>query len=298
MQRQQPVQVLCSDPDASPQELAYMRQAGIKTLVILPLVYKGECIGIVELEDSLNERRLPPDQMNLAMTMSGQLAAALENARLFSEIQRRAMQLETAAEVAQHATGILDVEALLTQTADLIRRQFDLYYVGIFLVDEDSRWAVLRAGTGEAGQKMLAANHRLEVGGASMIGWCTAHGQARIALDVGAEAVRFDNPTLPHTRSEMALPLVSRGRVIGAMTIQSTRPAAFSQEDVTALQTMADQLANAIENAHLYRETQLRADRLALVNRVARAVSATLDLTELLEVVYREIASTFSADAL
>ncbi len=112
---------------------------------------------------------------------------------------------------------------------------------------------------------MLAQGHRLEVGSASMIGWCTANAQARIALDVGEEAVRFNNPLLPDTRSEMALPLVSHGRVIGALSAQSVEEAAFTGEDIAVLQTMADQLANAIENARLFRQAQegLEAERRA-----------------------------------
>lgn len=293
----QPLQVLLSDPGGEPQTLAYMREEGVRMLVILPLVHKGKCIGTVRLEDSTKERRLTPDQMSLAMTLAGQMAAALENTRLFSEVQRRAIQLQTAAEVAQHATAILDIDALLAQTVELIRERFDLYYTGIFLVDESGQWAILRAGTGEAGRRMLETGHKLEVGGPSMIGWCVAHGEARIALDVGKEATRFDNPLLPETHSEMALPLVSRGRVIGAMTVQSTEPVAFSQEDVIVIQTMADQLANAIENARLYRAAHLRAERLAVVNRIARAASATLDLNDLVETVYQEVVSNFEADA-
>jgi len=95
-----------------------------------------------------------------------------------------------------------------------------------------------------------------------MIGWCVNEGQARIALDVGTESVRFNNPLLPSTRSEMALPLVSRGRVIGAATIQSEQPAAFSEQDIAILQTMANQLANAIENTRLFTETHTRAEEM------------------------------------
>jgi GAF domain-containing protein len=128
--------------------------------------------------------------------------------------------------------------------------------VGLFLLDEERKFAVLRAGTGEAGQQMLAQGHRLEVGGASMIGQCVARSEARIALDVGEEAARFDNPFLPETRSEMALPLRSRGRVIGAMTVQSVQEAAFDEADVAVMQTMADQVAVAIDNAQLFADTQ------------------------------------------
>ena len=109
--------------------------------------------------------------------------------------------------------------------------------------------SALCAATGEAGRAMLAAGYHLRIDEQSMIGWCVTHGQARIALDVGIDSVRFDNPLLPATRSEMALPLISRGEVIGAVSIQSDQPAAFSDDDVAALQTMADQFAIAIENA-------------------------------------------------
>jgi GAF domain-containing protein len=129
------------------------------------------------------------------------------------------------------------------------------------------RWARLHAGTGEAGRVMVAHGHRLEVGGASMIGWCTAHAQARIALDVGGEAVRFENPLLPDTRSEMALPLVARGKVIGALTVQSAVEDAFSREDVTVLQTMADQIAVAIDNARLFAEAQASLAEVQAVHR-------------------------------
>jgi GAF domain-containing protein len=111
---------------------------------------------------------------------------------------------------------------------------------------------------------MLARNHRLEVGGASLIGMCVAQGEARITVDTQREAVHRANPLLPETRSELALPLFSRGRVIGAMTIQDMRPGAFTKEDITTLQTMADQLANAIENARLLRRMEQNMHELEL----------------------------------
>jgi GAF domain-containing protein len=103
---------------------------------------------------------------------------------------------------------------------------------------------------------MVQQRHRLKVGGHSMVGQCIASGEARIALDVGEEAVRFENPLLPETRSELALPLVARGEAIGALTIQSAQKAAFVEGDIAVFQTIANQLANAIENARLFKETE------------------------------------------
>ncbi len=177
-----------------------------------------------------------------------------QQADLIGVMTKRTIQLQTAAEVSRAASSILNTRKLLPTVAELIRNHFDYYYVGIFLVDDSKHWAILSAATGEMGKQMLVTGHRLEVADSSMIGWCVSHGQARIALDVGEDAVRFRNPYLPLTRSEMALPLITHGEVIGAMTIQSEVPSAFSRVDITALQTMADQIANAIDNARLFTE--------------------------------------------
>ncbi len=190
--------------------------------------------------------------------------AEAEQTELIGVMTKRTIQLQTAAEVSHAASSILDINVLLPNVVELIRNHFDYYYVGIFLVDESKSWAILRAATGEMGREMILNGHRLGVGDSSMIGWCILHGQARIALDVGVDAIRFKNPYLPLTRSEMALPLITHSGVIGAMTIQSTVPAAFSSVDITALQTMADQVANAIENAQLFTE------RSALINELEK----------------------------
>jgi PAS domain S-box-containing protein len=170
----------------------------------------------------------------------------------FEVLTRRTNQLQTASEVSRAASSILELDELLPEVVELIRGHFQYYYVGIFLADEQNENLLLRAATGEMGSQMLAVQHSLPIGNSSMVGWCVANNQARIALDVGKDAVRFVNILLPLTRSELALPLRSRGRVIGAMTIQSHLEAAFSESDITALQTMTDQVANAIETARLF----------------------------------------------
>jgi len=177
-----------------------------------------------------------------------------EQTDMVGMMTKRTVQLQTASEVARAATSILDINELLPTVVELIRNHFEYYYVGIFLVDEIKEWASLSAATGIMGQQMLDINHRLKVEDSSMIGWSITHKEARIALDVGEDAVRFANPYLPLTRSEIALPLITHAEVIGAMTIQSEKPAAFSKVDITALQIMADQVANAIENARLFTE--------------------------------------------
>jgi DNA-binding LacI/PurR family transcriptional regulator/GAF domain-containing protein len=242
-------------------------------LLVKPLYFQTQQIGFVVFEVGSKEG-------HIYEALCSQVSSALQGAMLVQRMERRSTQLQTAAEVSRATSSILNLDELLPQAIELIRDRFNLYYVGLFLVedprqgmDETSQspghpsgvWAVLRAGTGEPGRKMLEAGHKLEIGGASMIGSCVAQGKAGVALDV-EKAIRYKNPHLPETRSEMALPLINRGRAIGAMTIQSAQPAAFTQDDITTLQTMADQLANAIENAVLFDESKQA--RLLLDQRV------------------------------
>jgi signal transduction histidine kinase len=167
---------------------------------------------------------------------------------------RRANLLAAAAEVSQNISHIIDIDDLLPKTVDIICDAYDFYYSGVFLVDQEGEFAVLRAGRGEPGRIMMENNHKLAVGGNSMIGAATALNEARISLDVDTEKVWYPNPVLPETRSEMALPLGVGDKVIGAVTVQSTEEAAFSDEDISSLQAMANQLAIAIENASQRRE--------------------------------------------
>lgn len=181
------------------------------------------------------------------------------------ELEKRSKLLESSSLVSQAAASILDPNELIVQVVELIRQNFNLYYTGLFLADQNQEWAVLRAGTGEAGKAMLARGHRLKIGGGSMIGWCVARGQPRVALEAGEDAVRLATPELPLTRSEAAIPLRARGTVLGALTVQSTEPNAFDSVTISVLQSMADQVAVAIENARLFTESQatLEAERRA-----------------------------------
>jgi len=173
-----------------------------------------------------------------------------------TNLERRLNQLRTVAEISRTISLELASENFLQQLVEVIQERLNLYYVGVFLVDEEKKLAILKAGTGEPGQKMLVQGHSLEIGGKSMISWCITHQQPRIALDAGQEAVRFDNPQLPLTRSELALPLKTANEIIGAVTVQSSNPQAFDQDDITVLQGLADSLATAIVNARLFGETQ------------------------------------------
>ncbi len=189
-----------------------------------------------------------------------ELMASLEQrvAERTRDLEHRSVQLEAAAQVAREAAAIRDVDQLLDETVRLISARFGFYHAGIFLLDAAEEYAVLRATSSEGGQRMLTREHKLKVGEVGIVGYVAGTGNPRIALDVGEDAAFFDNPDLPSTRSEMAVPLRVRDRIIGVLDVQSVEAEAFSGEDAAVLQTLADQVALAISNAQLLQQAQER----------------------------------------
>ena len=172
------------------------------------------------------------------------------------ELERRATQLRAAAEVGSAVASVRVLDELLPQLTHLISERFGYYHVGIFLLDPTSEYAVLRAANSEGGQVMLNRGHRLKVGEVGIVGYAVAKKEPRLALDVGQDAVYYRNPDLPETRSELALPLIAGGQVLGALDVQSLQASAFSTDVIATLQILADQVAVAIDNARLFTENQ------------------------------------------
>jgi GAF domain-containing protein/HAMP domain-containing protein len=171
-------------------------------------------------------------------------------------MEKRASQLQAVALVGKAITSIQDLEDLLYRIALTISEQFGFYHIGIFLIDDNQEFAVLRASNSEGGRKMLEREHKLKIGQVGIVGYVANMGRPRIALDTGADAVFFNNPDLPATRSEMALPLRVRTDLIGVLDIQSEKASAFSEEDIEVLTIVADQVSIAIQNAQRFEEAQ------------------------------------------
>lgn len=187
---------------------------------------------------------------------------------LEQKVASRTEQLKTTIEVGRVASSILSPDELINKVVNMITDRFGYYYAAIFIIDPLNRWAELQDATGDAGETLKAQRHKLEIGRKSMVNTAITTKQACIALDVGAEPVRFDNPFLPNTRSEIALPLLVGDRVIGALDVQSTSETAFNEDDIGTLQGMANQVAIALENARLFQETQKSLEELRAAHRL------------------------------
>ncbi len=286
-----------SSRQLTPQDL--WPQERSHSFVVVPLHSREYQIGFSLFE-------VGPREGMIYEVLRGQTGSALRAALLVQEVeertqalqeanyalQRRAIQIEASAEVGRAITSIFDIDELLQQTATLISDRFGFYHVGIFLVDAAGEWAILREATGETGAQMKAEGHRLAVGDTSMVGWTAAHRQPRIALDVGEEAVRFAHPLLPHTRSEMTLPLVVGDRLLGVLNVQSTEEAAFDQEDVRALQGMANQVAIAIQNAKRIADEGALLEATSPVYRTSRLLTTATTRTEVADAIIASVGET------
>jgi GAF domain-containing protein len=168
---------------------------------------------------------------------------------------RRILQMQAITELSESIAQVKDLNELFSEATRLISERFGFYHVGIFLVDSAGEYALLQAANSEGGKRMLSRVHRLRLG-TGVVGYAAQTGQPRIALDVGADAVFFDNPDLPNTRSEAALPLKSRGETIGVLDVQSLEAGAFNTDDLQVLTALANQVSIAFENARLLTETR------------------------------------------
>lgn len=228
--------------------------------VIIPLALLGILLryAVGSMSDALDRARrneLAQMEANRELEL---LRESLEErvASRTLELENRTRQWQAATEASQVVTSILDVEQMLWQVAELIQERFDLYHVGLMLLDSTGEWAEYRAGSGRSGRALWEEGFRLQVGGSSTVGWCTANAQAHITPDTAADTLYAHHDLLPRTRSEAVLPLIVRGQILGALSAQSDLPDAFEAPTIAVLQTMADQLAVALDNARLYEESR------------------------------------------
>jgi GAF domain-containing protein len=198
------------------------------------------------------------DELGIVTVQFNRMVSRLETLQnsLEQQVIERTKQLAATNEVGRVAASSLDPEQLLAKVIPLIPERFEYYFAAIYLVDPSGKWAELKEATGEAGRVLKQNHHRLEISGKNMVGTAIRESSPRIAQIASEEKQRFENPLLPYTRSEMALPLMVGDRVLGALNVQSTRESDFGPQVIETMQNMAGQVAIALENARLFQEAQ------------------------------------------
>jgi len=240
-----------------PNSMIFARDLTFVFVAITALIY----ISTTSLRDAISRanrseeglRNSNKELQELNQSLEDRVTSRTAELELANERNaKRAKQFEAIAQVARATTANESLETLLPRLSSLVSEQFGFYHTGIFLLDEKREFAVLRAANSDGGREMLARGHKLKIGQTGMVGFVSATGTPRIALDVGDDAVHFDNPYLPNTHSEMALPLHITDEIVGVLDVQSIEANAFQDEDIEVLSTLADQVAVAIQNARIY----------------------------------------------
>jgi len=221
--------------------------------------------GLQMLNEGFRKTQQRVETMNESLRESQK---ELENrvAERTQELSHKTNQLNASSYVAHQTAAIQDLDRLLNRTVNLISNQFGCYHVGIYLMNQRGDYVNLQATSSEGGKQLLERGYRLRVGTEGIIGFVAAEKKPRISLDVGKDAVFFDNPDLPDTRSELALPLIVRNKVVGVLDLQSSEVNAFKFGEIDIFQTMADQIAVTIENAQLITESQLVISQLETIS--------------------------------
>ncbi|MBK7897236.1 MAG: GAF domain-containing protein [Anaerolineaceae bacterium] len=221
-----------------------------------------------------------------------------EDSQRREQLQRRAKQMETSMSLGQYITSILDLDALLQTVAELIKAQYNLYYVAVYLLDSQMEgYLVRRVGVGGnvPGQKQRP-QMRIRVGREGLIGWVAGNGRHLLVNDVLQDSRYIPHDLVSQTRSELDLPLRAGRRLIGVLSLQSSQAAAFNPDDVPFLQSLADQAAIAIDNAHLYQSERTARSLAETMHKMGRALTGTLEWNEVLELILGQLAELVAYD--
>ncbi len=277
-------------------------------MLLIPLrSTEGEILGIMSVDDPQDGQIPSEATVEIVELFAAQAAIAVENARLYEQTRRRAIQLEAVGEISRRVSSILDPHELFSQVVELIRDRLGYYQVHIFFVDPGSEYAVYGAGAGEAGRQIAQQGFRLKVGEEGIVGWVAAKGGPLLVNDVSQDPRYVASEFLPDTKAELAVPLKVGEQVVGVLDVQSDQPGAFGEDDLFVLRSAADQIAVAVQNARFFEEIKgfsaeleqrverrteelakanleltLEKDRAEALYRIAKDLSASLDLDRVL----------------
>lgn len=243
------------DPDYLPSHEA------TRSELVVPIIVEQEVVGVINVEHSEYDA-FDEENTRALEALAAQAAIAMQNARLYQKVVRHAELLDAAATVASYANSLLDEEQLLKDIVHIISDSIHVYHVAVFLLDKSREFAVMRSASSVEGEGLIAHHFKLSVNSQSLVGTAVRRGEYLLVSDVQQDDRFWPNPELPETKAELAFPLKVQGEVVGVLDVQCKKVLELADEDVRALQTMANQLANAIQNARLF--AQARAQTSAL----------------------------------
>jgi GAF domain-containing protein/HAMP domain-containing protein len=268
-----------------------VRQEGIQSLVTVPLSSKGKVQGTL-FAVSHGSQQFSDQDLQLLTSIGQQIGVAVEGARLFQQERRRAEEFQVISEVGHQITSILDIDAVLIQLVRLVQASFHYDHVGIALIEKDE--VVYKVGAGVLWDNPQFDFHprRLKIGSEGITGWVAASGEPLLVPDVDQEP-RYVQMKDSQTQSELAVPIMVKGQVIGVLDVQSDHLNAFDESDLAVLQSLANQAAVAIENARLFEAEQRRAEQFRVISEVGRQLTTIMDIDDMLHRMAKLIQQAF-----
>jgi nitrate/nitrite-specific signal transduction histidine kinase len=225
-------------------------------------------------------------------TMTGKLREQM--ATLEQRVAERTRALQTSTEVSRRLSTILDQNELVKAVVYEVQQAFDYYHAQIYLFDEAGENLVMVGGTSQAGQQMLARGHKIPKG-RGLVGRAAESGEVVLVSDTTANPDWLPNPLLPETRSEVAVPIKIGKQVLGVLDVQQDRVDGLTEQDVSLLTSVANQVAVAVQNAQLYTQTRQKAEREAKINLIGQKLQQTLTIEDTLQVALVELSQALDA---
>jgi GAF domain-containing protein len=255
--------------------------------ITAPLILREQVIGALTLETG--DKEITKEDLTFIEAVTTQAALALENARLYSELTQRAAYLQTANEIARDASTTLDLDLLLRRVVELIRERFGFSHAAVYLMDEQDQAAAAFAASGQAGADLVARRAFYTADSHSVVGHVLATGVLYAANNVEKDSDYQADPLLSDTRSEVGIPLIVAGRIIGVLDIHSAKKNAFGADEIAILQTLSGQLAVAVQNARLFSQVSQRAERERKVVEITSRIRSTNDISSILQTAVSEL---------
>ena len=278
--------------DSLPARPRYISENPPRSAVFVPLVAGEQAIGSMTIQ-SFEPAAYTQDHVRTLSLMANQAAAAIANARLFEQERLRARQLALVGQVSRQVAAITELGVLFRQVVHLIQETFGYYHVGIFTIDSETELLVFQAGT----DPVIPSQSFCCQMGEGIIGWVAQQGEPLLVSNVSQEPRYRFADTWPKTQAELAVPLLVETKVVGVLDVQSDQVNAFSDEDAFVLQALADQVAVAVQNASLYDLERWRRQVAEIQRELAQALSSTMELDVLLNLVLILLAQAIDCDA-
>jgi len=289
---------LVTDAQADPRQtgiaLEHAKQLGSRSLAVAPLWIKGEVVGTLTAVGTAETPPFSEETLELVVMLANQAAIAIENAQLYQAEQKRRRVADTLRQVATILSSTLDLRQVLDLILEHLAQVVPYDSASVMLVSDDMLRVMAARGFPDVERTMQVT---IPVAEDALFQEMLRTRRPMVLADAQKDERFVAAGETTYVRGWIGAPLVVKGRVIGNLTVDSRQPGAYDQEEVQTVAAFADQAAIAIENARLYEETRRRAERLAMINRIAGAAGATLRLDELVEIVYQEISHVFQADA-